>query len=153
MENYTLALDLSLSNSGVSVFNSDGYPEYIFSISTDSRAERGKRLRFIGDELQRITEEYDIVEVAIEKGFSRYNKSTQALYSVIGVALYILYEFPIFFYPSSTIKKQIAGKGNASKQSVQKEILRRYPDVEFEDLDQSDSVAVGVVHFMKKGIL
>lgn len=150
---YILALDLSLSNSGVTVFNSDGLPECITSISTDSRSERGKRLKFIGDELQKIIDKYPIKEVAIEKGFSRYNKSTAALYQVQGVALYVLNDYPAFFYPSSSIKKLIAGKGNASKQSVQEAVLKRYPDIEFDDLDQSDSVAVGIFYLIEKGIL
>lgn len=153
-ENYKLlALDLSLSNSGVAVFGSDGYPECVYSISTNSSEKRGKRLKFIGDELQRIIEEYPILEVAIEKGFSRYNRSTQALYNVMGVALYILHDLPVFFYASSSIKKKIANKGNASKKSVQEAVLKRYPDLKFEDFDQSDSVAVGIVHLIEKGIL
>ena len=148
-----LSLDLSLSNSGVSVFNSDGYPEYITSISTDSKMDRNKRLKFFGDELNKIMERYSISEVSIEKGFSRYNKSTQAIYQIQGVALYILNSLPIYFYESSSVKKIITDRGNSGKQEVQENILKRYPNIKFDDLDQSDSVAVGIVHLIKKGIL
>lgn len=150
---YILALDLSLSNSGASVLNYDGLPEYICSIPTSSKMERGKRLKFIGDELEKIIEKYVITEVAIEQGFSRYNKSTQAIYQTQGVALYVLNEYPVFFYASSSVKKKISNKGNASKKSVQEAVLKRYPDLEFEDFDQSDSVAVGIVHLIEKGVL
>jgi crossover junction endodeoxyribonuclease RuvC len=152
-EKYILCLDLSLSNSGVSVLGADGHPECVYSISTNSKDERNKRLKLIGDELKKTIEKYSISEVAMEMGFSRYRKSTEILYNVQGVARYILSEYPMFSYASSSVKKTVAGRGNSSKKEVQDAILKRYPTVRLDDFDQSDSLAVGVTHLIEKGTL
>ncbi len=152
-EKVLMAVDLSLSNTGVAIFSLDGKPIKVISISTDSKKERGERLKEIADGIIEIKQGYNLEEIVIEQGFSRYALSTQALYNVQGVILYLLCEYPHFFYAPSTIKKVITGKGNASKAKVQEIVSEIFPDLKIEDNDQSDAVAAGIAHLIEKGVL
>jgi len=152
-EKVLMAVDLSLSNTGIALFTYNGKPLKILSISTNSKEERSKRLREIGQAIIDIKNNYNLSEIVIEQGFYRYATSTQTLYQVQGVLLYLLHEYPHYFYAPSTIKKIVTGKGNASKLKVQEIISQVFPLLEFEDTDQSDAVAVALAHMIKTGIL
>ena len=146
-----MGVDLSLSNTGIALFSLKGKPLQILSISTSSKQERGERLREIGEAILDLKNNYNLVEVAVEQGFYRYASSTQSLYQSQGVLLYLLYDIPCYFYAPSTIKKVVTGKGNASKIKVQEVVSEIFPDLVFDDNDQSDAVAVCLAHMIKKG--
>lgn len=148
-----MGLDLSLSNSGVALFEPSGNLLSVLSISTSPKEERSERLREIGQAIIEIKNNYNLFEVAIEQGFYRYAASTQTLYQVQGVILYILHDIPCYFYAPSTIKKVVTGKGNASKMKVQEMVSEIFPDLVFDDNDQSDAVAIGLAHLIKTGII
>jgi crossover junction endodeoxyribonuclease RuvC len=115
-----LSLDLSLSNSGGCVFNIfNGKPIYVFSIPTNSKQEHRERLKIIGDKLVDVKQSYDISLVVFEKGFSRFEASTQAIFKVVGVASYIFANCQQEFYAPSTIKKVLTGNGKADKSEVE----------------------------------
>ena len=152
-EKVILGVDLSLSNTGVAIFSVNGKPLKVMSISTNSKQERSERLREIGQAIIEIKNNYNLLEVAIEQGFYRYATSTQTLYQVQGILLYLLYDIPCHFYAPSTIKKVVTGKGNASKAKVREIVSEIFPDLQFEDSDQSDAVAVVIAHLIKKGTI
>ena len=93
-------------------------------------------------------EKYPPTEVAIERGFSRFNTSTQVIYRVHGVCNELFNECPQKYYPPKTVKEAIF-KGDATKKQIQEKIAKAYPDVEFANEDESDAFAVGLTHLIK----
>ena len=149
---FIYGLDLSLSNSGVAICDDISKKfVHISSISTNSKDNYPDRLKTIADAIQELSGKYPPKIVVFESGFYRYPKSTQALYRVQGAVMYILSDYDQLFYPPSTIKKVVCGKGNASKELVQKSVLRQFPNLEFENMDQSDAVAVVITYLKEDG--
>ena len=89
-------------------------------------------------------------EVAIEQGFTMHNKSTQIIYRVHGVCNELFHEYLQFYYAPTTVKKLISGNGRSSKEVLQASILKKYPNVEFKNTDESDAFAVGLTYLIKK---
>jgi crossover junction endodeoxyribonuclease RuvC len=150
MNKYLCALDLSLNSTGVCIFTTEG--DYVEKLTIDTHKIENTqlKLREIGNIFENLIEKYDFEIIAIEKGFSRFAKSTQQLYRCFGVASYIFSSYPQFYYPSGTIKKVVTGKGNASKKSVQDAINKMYPDIAFNSFDESDAFAVGLTYLVKE---
>jgi len=149
---YILAFDLSLSNTGISIFTNDGRYIESISIATNSKDSTGVRLHKIGEEFNKLKKQYNPDTIILEQGFSRFNISTQQLYRVHGICNYVFWDCEQIYYPSTTVKKTICGKGNAKKNAVEETIKQKY-DISFDDLDQSDSFAIGLTYFYKEGIL
>ena len=57
-----------------------------------------------------------------------------------------------FSYAPSTIKKVVAGSGKADKKDVQKAVLKIWPDLSFENEDESDAVSVGLCYMISEGV-
>jgi len=148
---YVISLDTSLSNTGYCVFDTDGKPLKIGSIATTGKNSHGERLKIIAEVLLDLRKQYDISTIIFERGFIKYNNSTQALFKVIGVANYIFYDCETIYYAPATIKKIVCGNGRADKELVQQKIKRVFPFLQFDDRDQSDAVSVGYVYFLDKG--
>jgi Holliday junction resolvasome RuvABC endonuclease subunit len=152
MNRHLCALDLSLNSTGVCIFTMEGDCIEKLTIDTHKIENTQLKLREIGNIFENLIEKYDFEIIVMEKGFSRFNKSTQQLYRVHGIANYIFSEFKQIYYPSGTIKKLITGKGNASKELVHDCLIKGYPNIKFENYDESDAFAVGESYFLKKGI-
>jgi len=150
---YILALDLSLSDTGGCIFDINGNPIELFSIPTDKKNKFSLRLKTIGDYLLYIKDKYDINLLVLERGFSRFNKSTQTLFAVHGVVNYLFYNLEQIYYAPSTIKKMVAGNGRADKKDVEIEVLKRWPDLIFSNNDESDACAVGLCYFLDQKLL
>ena len=146
-----IALDLSLSCVGVAVFEDTGNGE-VFPLSVESISTKGikgghpEKLVFIANRLSRLREKYDPSIIAYERGFSRFNNSTQAIFMVVGIMKYTYCGIEQVSYPPSTIKKSIAGKGNVKKDVLRDAVLEMYPEVIFANTDESDAFAVGLHH-------
>lgn len=153
MKNFVYGLDLSLSNSGIAIFNEKGRPLNVFSIPTSAKLSIPKRLKTIADSLLETIDKYTPIVVVFESGFYRYVSSTQALYRVSGVAMYIFSDYPQYFYPPSTIKKTICGYGNATKGDVRERIIEAFPALNIENEDQSDAIGVGLTYFIQNRII
>lgn len=143
-----IAMDLSLSNSGVCVFDKCGNPLKLYSIPTSGKEEHGLRLKTIGASLVNIRKEYSIDVAVFEKGFTRFSNSTQAIFKVVGVASYIFYDCTQLFYPPSTVKKIVCGKGNVGKDEVEEEMRKLFPHLDFSNQDESDAVSIGYAYFL-----
>lgn len=150
---YIIALDLSLSNSGVAVFSQDGKIKKLLSIATDPSQETPIRLKNIGSKLLKLKKEYKPKVVVIEEGFTRYNISTQQLFKVHGLVNYLFAGTEQIRYYSGTVRKLVTGKGNIKKEEARDYILNKYKNIEFEDLDQSDAFLLGLCYFIDKKII
>lgn len=93
--------------------------------------------------------EYTPFEVAIERGFTMHNKSTQVIYRCHGVINELLHKYPQFYYPPTTVKKIVAGNGRASKEELEEIIASKYPNLSFDNDDESDAVGVGLSHLIE----
>ena len=151
--NYILAIDPSLSNTGLCLFDTIGNPIKTMSIPTTSKQSHGERLKIIADVLLGLRQQYPITLIVLESGFSRHAVSTQVLYRVRGVIDYLFYDIPEICYAPSSIKKIICGNGRADKSLVQGKILEMFPYMKFENQDQSDSVGIGLCYFIEQGII
>ena len=152
MKTYIYALDLSLSSTGLCLFTNDGEFVKSFTIETKTENESQLRLKHIVLSLKDIVKEYPPEIVVIEQGFSRFNKSTQAIFKVHGIVEYLFSEYEQIKYPATTVKKVVGGKGNITKEKLRDKILEDYPDIKFKSLDESDAFAVGLTYFIARGI-
>jgi Holliday junction resolvasome RuvABC endonuclease subunit len=142
-----------MENTGVTIFDLNTYePIHISSIPTNKKHTHGKRLYIIAQELISLKDKYPPSVVAIERGFSRFNTSTQVIYRVHGLINYLFYELEQVYYPPKKIKEAII-RGDASKKLVRQVIEKKYPDVKFDDEDQSDSFAIGLTYLIENNLI
>jgi len=137
-----------MESTGFCIFDENMNPVLIDSIPTKKSQSHGKRLKVIADKLTELKQKYPPEVIVIERGFSRFNMSTQVIYRVHGICNLIFYNCDQIYYPPKTVKEAIL-KGNATKKQVQEVIKNKYPDVVFKNEDESDSYAVGLTYFIK----
>ncbi len=148
---YIYGLDLSMANSGISIFNLNTYkPVLITSVSTNAKDEHGKRLHTQREYMKELIEKHPPYEIAIERSFTRFNNATQILYRCHGVVNELFYNYPQFYYAPNAIKKIITGNGQSNKSIVAKKILEKYPYLKFANNDESDATAIAICHLIKK---
>ena len=153
MKTYIWAFDLSLSCTGISIFDDDGSIVFINSIDTRREEGHSGKLKYIADVILPLKEIYKPSIAIIEKGFTRFNTSTQVIFRVHGLINYLFYDVKQVYYEATMVKKTITGKGNVTKEELRDAIWRKYPAVVFSNLDESDSFAVGLCYLYEKGIL
>ena len=148
-----MAIDPSLTSTGVAIFSTavaDGVPELLSVHSIETKyaedSSRAWKLYFIAQQLEELKEKYHPEIIVYESGFSRFIKATQALYQVQGIMLVVFRDIPMISYAPSSVKKSVAGKGNVKKEVVRDIIARRYPLIEFRNMDETDAIAVGLHH-------
>lgn len=148
---YLYGLDLSMSNTGIAIFNiATCKPVLITSVKTSNKNTHGERLHRQREYMKELIKKYPPCEVAIERGFSHMNTTTQVIYRVHGIANELFYKYPQFYYPPATIKKMVGRHGQAKKEVVQANILKKYPNLKFANSDESDAFATGICHLIKK---
>ena len=152
MEKYVFAFDLAMGSTGITIFRDDASVVLVTSIDTKKEEGHPKKLKKIADFVLDLKNKYPPNKIIIERGFYRFNTSTQAIYRVHGVIQYLFSEFPQIFYPPIKVKKVVGGKGNMKKDELRKIIEKKY-DMVFSNNDESDSFAVGICHFIKEGII
>lgn len=151
-EKYVYALDLSLNSTGVCIFTNDGRFVKAVTIDTHDLEETKLKLNMIGKEFLKLMKDFTPKLVVIEQGFTLYNASTQAIFRVHGVANYIFCIYEQIYYPATTVKKTVGGKGNMTKQELRDVILSKHPEIKFKSFDESDAYAIGETYFIKKGL-
>jgi Holliday junction resolvasome RuvABC endonuclease subunit len=136
--------------SGLVIFDIETFePVLITSIPTNSRKSHGERLYMIAKRIKEITKEYPPSVIAIERGFSRFNTSTQVIYRVHGIVNCMFWDLPQWYYPPKTVKEAILN-GSATKKAIQNRILQEYPDIQFANEDESDAFAVGLTALIRE---
>jgi Holliday junction resolvasome RuvABC endonuclease subunit len=150
---YLYGLDLSMSCSGVTVFDLNNMqPVFICSITTKDKDSHGMRLNILAESLKEIEQRYKPSIIAIERTFNRFPTSTAVLYKVHGLVNYLFREYEQVYYSPKEIKSVISN-GNASKALVRKRIEMVYPDVGFSNEDESDSFAIALTWLIKNNKL
>ena len=150
--NYLYALDISMKQTGIAIFDIDSLqPAYVGSIKTKDKDTYGKRLQHIAKELKNIVNNYPPSVVVMERGFTKFNKSTQAIYRVVGVIEFLFANYEQISYTPMTVKASIL-KGNASKKEVQNKIKENF-DIDFKNEDESDAFSVGLCYMIKNGYI
>lgn len=113
------------------------------------------KLKKIFERVLEIINEYHPDELAIEAPF--FGKNVQSMLKLgraqgVAMAAALYRDIPIFEYSPKTIKQNITGNGNATKEQVAKMlhfILKFDEDPEF--FDATDAVAAAVCHAIDKG--
>lgn len=160
-DNLYLGLDLSLSCPAFAVIGVKAGKPYLVEkshVKTSSKQWHGVRLLKIEAELQRYLLKYDFDAIAREKGFSRHNTTTQALFKVVGVSDLTVARgngTPIVDIAPTTVKRVIAGNGKASKDEVADGVSALLEDnsVTFTTDDESDACAVALTYLIEKGVI
>lgn len=115
----------------------------------------GQKLDNIYNTLYDVQFAYKFDAVVREKGVTRFNKATQAIFRVVGVADLFAYRnlhMPCEEIGITEAKKLITGSGRAEKDAVATEVQKFLTaPVEFAVDDESDAVAVGVAYCLKQG--
>ena len=146
---YIYGLDLSMSDTGVTIFDGDK-PVFVGSIATNPKKTHGERLKEIYDFLSFLKDKYTPDVVCIERGFNRFNKSSEAVWKVAGIVNMLFYEVAQVYYSPNEVKATLVN-GKASKEEVANKIIEIYPEVNFKNNDESDSFAIVVTHLIKTG--
>ena len=165
---FLYAFDLSMSCTGLVIFDSNNNPVHITSIPTKDKDSHGVRLKQIADKILELREKYPPCECAIERGFSQFNTATAVIYRVHGLINYLFHDVEQTYYPPKKVKLAIL-HGDATKKQLQKVIKLRYPEIKFtikeikdkktkqiryeESDDESDAFAVGLTHLILTGKL
>jgi len=165
---YIWSFDLSLDDSGITIFSQQGNPILITSIKTNGKQSHGQRLKFIANKILELREKYPTKIIVIERGFSRFNTSTQVIYKVHGLISYLFWDCEQIYYPPKKVKSFILN-GNATKKQIREEIKKRYPNIEFskiekknkktkeiiieENENESDAFSVGLTYFIDKKLI
>lgn len=157
-----LALDLSLNSTGYAVIQwNEGKATVIELGHIDNKKQgrmkrsHGKKLARIFSELKAVINRYPDINVIVrEKGITRFNKATQALFRVVGCVDLLIESTghePVQELSISEVKKLITGNGKADKTEVA-QLVEGYltNPVNFENDDESDAVAVGVSYCLKE---
>nr|DAD56683.1 MAG TPA: RuvC [Caudoviricetes sp.] len=157
---YIYGLDPSLKNSGIVIIDKDTKEVvYVGGIRTDNikdyknlpeEMRNPKKLRFIYEELIKLTRKYPPSVAVIERGFTRFNKSTQVVFRVHGIFNLVFSEVDNIYYPAKTIRETLY-KGNASKEEVA-DILSKHLNITFNSDDESDAMAVAYAYLVKNGL-
>lgn len=156
-----LAMDLSLSCPAFAVLKvENGVPEvvHLSHIKTNTKKTHGYRMFEIYNHMKEIYELHpDIDEVVREKGFSRFPSVTQTLFKVVGISDVCAYKHgfdTIHEYAPTTVKKAISGTGKGTKDDVASCLAIYFStNINFKNDDESDAVAVGICHLLKKKAL
>jgi Holliday junction resolvasome RuvABC endonuclease subunit len=144
---YIWAFDLSMSNTGVCIFDEGGNPVLVTSIPTHAKFDHGRRLKEIADFIVPLREQFPTNLIVLEKGFTKFNTSTQVIFRVHGLVNYLFWDCTQVYYAATTIKKVVAGNGRAKKDELKKVIIEKFPNLTICDDDQSDAVSIGLTYF------
>lgn len=111
----------------------------------------GINLKNIQFELNKVVNEYNPTESAIEKIFvlQKNPKSALTLGEARGVALYTLAinNLSIYEYSTKTIKKSVVGYGNATKNQIQNMVQRKFKLKTLPQADEADALATAMCHY------
>lgn len=152
MSSYIYAFDLSMSDTGIAIFDLEGHIEKVCSIATKDSDSHGKRLKTIYDFILELTKEYPVEKVIIERAFSRFNTATAVIFRVHGLINFMFWDKEQIYYTPKAVKAEIVS-GKSTKKQIQESIIIHYPEINFENEDESDAASIGFTYFIKNGTI
>lgn len=155
MNKYVYGLDLSMSRTGMAIYDVDLKRfVYIDSKKTNAKQSHGERLGELRKWASNIIDKYPPFVVAIEQGFTRFNKSTQVIYRVHGVFNELFKDYEQIYYTPSRVKKDITGNGKSDKSVVAYNVLKIIPsDLSVSNDDETDAVAVAYSYLKENKLI
>jgi Holliday junction resolvasome RuvABC endonuclease subunit len=170
---YLFGLDISLKNTGVAIYDLEAKQfVYIGSFNTEGiKATKdyknmdvtSVKLHKLSEWFRELTEQYRPYYASIEqmvkvdrkidgKNIGVNINEVKGIAKATGVIQEIIWNVPTsFYYPSEA--KAIIVRGNATKEAVQQAILRRFPELEFANFDESDACALALTQLINVGII
>lgn len=153
-----LAMDLSLNCPGFAVLEvTDRKITLVDKANVDNikdsqkpsekRKPTGRKLQEIARQIHHMIKTHKPDVVVRERGFSRHNGATQALFRVVGVADLIVFDAaqqPIYELAPTSVKLLVTGVGTSDKSKVCKDLEQYVGDHLYATQDESDAVAVGI---------
>jgi Holliday junction resolvasome RuvABC endonuclease subunit len=146
---YIIALDISLKNTGVAVFEDTGTCVYTMSIPTLEKWPRHRRLKFIYDALLNLRDIFPCQSIVMERGFSRFNIATQVLFRVHGVVNLAFWDCAQTYYSIKEIRMEL-GCTTGDKAVVGERVRALCPHVTPTNDDETDAMAAGLCYFSKR---
>ncbi len=154
MNEYLFALDLSITCTGVSVFDKEGTLIIPNSIRSDTKEkDQRKKIKYIAESLLELSKKYEPYAIVVEAGFSRFIKVTKALNELLGVVKFVFSDIPIYEIAPTSVRKILMNNGRAKKEDVSQYLIEKYPNINFKDYDTTDSLALGLAYFKREGII
>lgn len=165
---YLFGLDISLTCTGVAIFDLE-LKEFVYvgSFNTENlkATYEHKGLDVTALKIHKLKEWFEaLVEmyppyfasieqmVKVEREYGVNINEIKGIAKATGVIQETIWNIPQkFFYPSEA--KLAIIKGNAKKDVVQREILKRYPDLVFCNYDESDACALALTQLIDVGIV
>jgi len=142
-------IDLSLVSTGIAIFDDHGNFISTETIKTSSKNTTQERLRKIGDEILVLLDKYPLGVAVLESSFTKFNKATQMIYRVHGVANYLLSDYEQIYYAPTTVKKVAGGSGRMDKDELRAMMEMEFGNV-FSNTDESDAAAIGKCYFINR---
>ncbi|MEX0934767.1 MAG: crossover junction endodeoxyribonuclease RuvC [Candidatus Paceibacterota bacterium] len=149
-----LALDPGYERLGIALIEQINRKEtllYSDCFQTKSSLTFPERLHLLGEELEKLFQEYEPEVLAIEKLYFNSNQKTaMAVSQMRGMAIYLAkkYKMDVFEYTPGQIKSAVTGYGKSTK----KQIITMVPklisvekDIKYDD--EFDAIAVGLTCF------
>lgn len=152
-----IGIDPGSRYTGYGVIEKDGQDlQHLASgrINATAGSSFAERLSIIYEGLQKVLEQWSADEAAVETIFTAHNvRSTIKLGQARGVALLALHhvELDIYEYAPTKIKKNVTGRGRASKQQINEMIKLRLQLRCRLSEDAADALAVAVCHSQAAG--
>lgn len=141
-------LDLSMTKTGVAIFKRDKLHHYEL-IKPKTTLSNQLKLKAYYDRFSELIELYEPYLVGIERGFTRFNKSTQVIYRVHGVANLAFADYEQIYISPTDVKKTFTGNGKASKADMIDQALKKYRVKVSEDVADAIAVAETLIKGVK----
>lgn len=148
-----LGIDPGFDRLGVAIIEKGLSEKLIYSncLISDRKDEYFNRVKFIGDELEKIFKKFNPDVVVIEKIFFTNNQKTAVgVAEIRGVCIYLAkkYGCEIFEYSPPQIKLAVTGNGRASKGDISRmvSILLKQKFDENKIDDEIDAIAIALSH-------
>lgn len=149
---------MSLSSPGYAILEVRDKQPYLVEkghVKTNTKKPHGYRLKQVEDVLAELRDRYEYKAIIRERGFSRFPRTTQTLFKVVGICDLVFKDVKIVEIPPTTVKKQVTGNGKADKEDVEKavrKLLKLHGNTRFATDDESDACAVCLAYLMKEGL-
>lgn len=154
---FVLGIDPGLTITGYGLIGPGPRAVVAGVIRTGPQTPVAQRLLELYRDLSSLVAEHHPEVVAIEQVFSNRNLQTVAnVGRAAGVAMLVAAQakLPVFEYTPSSVKRAVAGYGNAPKDQVQKMVRQRLNLTEIpRPADAADALAVALCHLQGASLL